>query len=567
MKGMFKRALAGVAAAALAATGLALGAGAANAANSDPADSPTGTTITVKNPVAGHTYAAYDFATFTFTGKVDDEATATVATTAYKDQIETAGASQDPTISEWYAANPQYDGNPAAYLTTLTGSSLRGFVDKMTNLADSLTDVAGSVTATETDVTNGYATITGLQPGHWYFVTDTVGTGDNVTVRGKIVVVATTMVSGGKQYTLIVNPTDLDSTQSGIEAMGVFNAKADSPTPIDKDVKKTACTDASMKTSIDNDGSVEVGQTVYYKVEITVPEAAAGYTDYTMTIKDTASAGIAVQNDFVLSVVDGSSLVKGEDYTIDPDSVQSNGSEETTVTITVKNANKLACKTITVTYSGVITKEITNTGSADNKVDVDGTGRTTHTVTSTGFQFTKYGVDKGQNVNTTVDELAKLNGVSFTILNGDSSAVALKFTKDDESGAYVLDANGSKTVTTDGNGVVTVKGLKAGDYTVVESTDGASAQGYSKDYLAEFTIHVDAKGNVTMPQGYTNAHGLAKVDNTQKNVNVYNVKDFTQLPVTGAAGTVLFTVLGLLIAGAGALAYMKSRNVKHALRG
>ena len=547
MKGMFKRALAGVAAAALAATGLALGAGAANAANGDPADSSTGTTITVKNPVAGHKYAAYDFATFTFAGMVGGEATATVLTTdkTLGSLIETAAGE---TIQDWYANNPQYKGNPAAYLTTLTGSSLRGFVDKMTNLADSLTSADGSVTA----VADGDAVITGLQPGHWYFVTDTVADADgNVTVRGKIAVVATTMVSGGKQYTLIVNTTDLDSTQSGIEAMGVFNAKADSPTPTDEDVKKTAYTDESMQTSIDDNGSVEVGQTVYYKVEITVPEAAAEYTDYTMTITDTASAGIKVNNEFTVTV-DNTVLENAtvEDFTSD-------GAQPTTVTITVKNANKLANKTITVTYSGVITKEITNTGSANNKVDVDGTGRTDHTVTSTGFQFTKYGVDKGQNVNTTVSELDKLADVSFTILKGDDT---LKFTKDDESGAYVLDpVRGTGTVTTDGNGVVTVKGLKAGDYTVVESDEGA--EGYSKAYLAKFTIRVAADGTVTMPDGYTNEHGLAKVDANGKNVNVYNVKDFTQLPVTGAAGTMLFTVLGLL------LVYMKSRNVKHALRG
>lgn len=555
MKGMFKRALAGVAAAALAATGLMLGAGAASAAEGDSETPAAGTTITVHKAVTGHTYAAYDFATFTFAGEVDGKATATVETTdpALGNLIETA-AGQD--IQTWYKDNPQYEGNPAAYLATLSGSALRKFVDGMTNLADSLTDADGFVTA----AADGDAVIKGLDSGHWYFVTDTVGTGDDVTVRGKVAVVATTMVDNDKEYSLAVVG---DSRQAGIEMMGEFNAKADSPTPTDKDVKKTAFTDEKMTSSLPSDGSVEVGQTVYYKVEVTVPEAAAEYTDYTMTIKDTASAGIAVQNDFALSVVGGSSLVKGEDYTIAPDPVQSDGTTDTTVTITVKNANKLANKTITVTYSGVITKEITNNGKANNKVDVDGTGHTDHKVTSTGFQFTKYGVDKGQNVNTSVSELDQLEGVSFTILKGDDT---LKFT--DESGAYVLDpVSDTGTVTTDGNGVVTVKGLKAGDYTVVESTDGASAQGYSKDYLAKFTIHVAADGTVTMPDGYTNEHGLAKVDANGKNVNVYNVKDFTQLPVTGAAGTALFTVLGLLIAGAGALVYMKSRNVKHALRG
>ncbi len=550
MKGMFKRALAGVAAAALAATGLMLGAGAASAAESDPETPAAGTTITVHKAVTGHTYAAYDFATFTFAGMVDDEATATVSTTdeTLGSLIETAAGE---TIKDWYANNPQYKDNPAAYLTTLTGSSLREFVNGMTNLAGSLMKANGSVTA----VADGDAVINGLQPGHWYFVTDTVGTGDNVTVRGKIAVVATTMVSGGKEYSLAVVG---DDRQTDIDMMGVFNAKADSPTPTDEDVKKTAYTDKSMQTSIDDNGSVEVGQTVYYKVEITVPEAAADYTDYTMTITDTATAGIMVNHDFSVTV-DNTALT---DATVG--NFTSDGSQPTTVTITVKNANKLAEKTITVTYSGVITEEITTAGRADNTVEVDGTGHTDHTVTSTGFQFTKYGVDKGQNVNTSVSKLDKLEGVSFTILKGGDT---LKFAKDVKTGAYVLDpTDGNESVTTGEGGVVTVKGLKAGNYTVVESEEGASAQGYSKSYLANFTISVNKEGVITM--GNTNEHGLAKVDaTTDKNVNVYNVKDFTQLPVTGAAGTALFTVLGLLIAGAGALVYMKSRNVKHALRG
>ena len=546
MKGMFKRALAGVAAAALAVTGLALGAGAANAV-----EAPT---ITVNNPVAGHTYAAYDFATFTYAGTVDGKATATVETTAYDSLIETAAGEE---IKSWYADNPQYDGNQAAYLTTLTGAKLRELVDKMTDLATSLNDPAGSVTATGTDVENGYATIAGLEAGHWYFVTDTVADADgNVTVRGKIAVVATKMADNDTEYSLAVVG---DDRQTDVEMMGEFNAKADSPTPTDSDVEKTAYTDQNMETNLPSNGSVEVGQTVYYKVTVKVPKAAAEYTDYTMTIKDTASAGIKVNNDFNVTASDAT-LVKDTDYTVG--GFTSDGSADTTVTITVRNANKLAGQTITVTYSGVITKEITATGTAKNTVDVDGTGHTDHTVTSTGFKFTKYGVGEGQNVNTSVSDLAELQNVSFTILKGDDT---LKFTKD-AAGAYVLDsAAGSETVTTGEGGVVMVKGLKAGDYTVVESAEGASAQGYSKNYLAKFTISVDEEGVITM--GGHNEHGLAKVDDTTKNVNVYNVKNFTQLPVTGAAGTMLFTVLGLLIAGAGALVYMKSRSVKHMLRG
>ena len=39
-----------------------------------------------------------------------------------------------------------------------------------------------------------------------------------------------------------------------------------------------------------------------------------------------------------------------------------------------------------------------------------------------------------------------------------------------------------------------------------------------------------------------------------------NVKSITQLPLTGAARTVLFTIVALLLAGAGAAVALKSRN-------
>ena len=49
-------------------------------------------------------------------------------------------------------------------------------------------------------------------------------------------------------------------------------------------------------------------------------------------------------------------------------------------------------------------------------------------------------------------------------------------------------------------------------------------------------------------------------------VTVTNVKSITQLPLTGAAGTALFTVIGLLLAGAAATVALKSRETKRALR-
>ena len=49
------------------------------------------------------------------------------------------------------------------------------------------------------------------------------------------------------------------------------------------------------------------------------------------------------------------------------------------------------------------------------------------------------------------------------------------------------------------------------------------------------------------------------------NIVVKNVKKITQLPLTGAAGTMLFTVVAVLLAGVAATVFAKSRFTKRAL--
>ena len=53
--------------------------------------------------------------------------------------------------------------------------------------------------------------------------------------------------------------------------------------------------------------------------------------------------------------------------------------------------------------------------------------------------------------------------------------------------------------------------------------------------------------------------GLAPKESSDK-YQVKNVKNVTQLPLTGAAGTTLFTVVALLVAGAGVTVALKSRQ-------
>ncbi|OZG65613.1 hypothetical protein BHAP_0561 [Bifidobacterium hapali] len=106
------------------------------------------------------------------------------------------------------------------------------------------------------------------------------------------------------------------------------------------------------------------------------------------------------------------------------------------------------------------------------------------------------------------------------------------------------------------DGKVSFGGLSAGTYTVTET---AVADGYLTNVKPTFTVTIADDGTVTFGSDTWNL-----VDNTTKTVK--NVKSITQLPLTGAAGTALFTVLGILLAGAAVTVYTKSRSTNRALR-
>ena len=67
-----------------------------------------------------------------------------------------------------------------------------------------------------------------------------------------------------------------------------------------------------------------------------------------------------------------------------------------------------------------------------------------------------------------------------------------------------------------------------------------------------------AKATVTI-EGDT--FGLATESNGD--ITVLNVKNASQLPLTGAAGTAMFTVVALLVAAAGVTLAVKSRQRVH----
>ncbi|NEG88679.1 SpaA isopeptide-forming pilin-related protein [Bifidobacterium aerophilum] len=167
-----------------------------------------------------------------------------------------------------------------------------------------------------------------------------------------------------------------------------------------------------------------------------------------------------------------------------------------------------------------------------------------------------------QKVDKTFTGLA---GSTFNVYEGTpedlSKATPIKFVG--QSGIYNLPYEGETgavaDLTSDGQGNFTLYGLKRGTvYTVVEKS---APTGYNNNFKGSFTVTVGTDGKLTFAA--TDVWKLAQ-DHEGKFV-VVNVKNISQLPLTGAAGTALFSVIAVLIAGAAATVFAKSRSTKRAL--
>lgn len=285
---------------------------------------------------------------------------------------------------------------------------------------------------------------------------------------------------------------------------------------------KNQTTAVTKKVNGEDVITASVGQKVTYTITSKVPQNTQYYSDYGYIYTDTPSAGQTVDFDSLKVTVGDKSLNKGTGYTV---AQNKNG----TFTVTISSIQKqTAGAAITVTYDATVT-------------ETEATGKKTVT-----------------NTVTLSDNGAKATASTF-ITNGQFS-----FTKTDAQGKALAGAefkiegqNGASTpstatATSDSNGTVTFKGLADGTYKVTETKVPAGFQ----NLKATFTVTI--KGGEATFAG-TDVWGLAP-KNSSADYKVKNVKNVTQLPLTGAAGTTLFTVVALLVAGAGVTVSLKSRQ-------
>ena len=350
---------------------------------------------------------------------------------------------------------------------------------------------------------------------------------------------------------------------------------------------------ASVSKTV-TDQTVAAGQDASYTITTKVPNYVGykvkGY-QFTVSDKFAHNAPLSYKTDTLKVTVDNKQLRAGTDYTVagfDATSktfiidlsgyIKAEGFGTGTPADDSKFTNAgLVGKTVTVEYKATVTGSTGNTGAAntptikypndpsnnESKQEVPGTP-----VKVFNFDYTLVKKDKTTG--------AALEGAKFAIKNADGKYLAYTPDKDGNGKWSTLDTKPESTAgdtlsgvfTTGKNGQVTFPALDEGKYTIEEI---AAPNGYvNVGVFFSFTIAANLSGtgaDQTAKPSYTiDADGVSSdrwglvSDGSTAEVVVENVKSITQLPLTGGAGTVLFTVVAVLLIGAGVTVGVKSRK-------
>lgn len=296
------------------------------------------------------------------------------------------------------------------------------------------------------------------------------------------------------------------------------------------------------KTKEVNKTSAAIGDTLTYTLTGTIANPAP--TEFKFT--DKPGKGLTIKAGTFKFYVNGAQIsaeTAASDFTVPTADVT--GGDNASFNVKVNDPSKYAGKTIKVTFQAVINDEADAEDGVVNKLDNYGTNVEAPTK-FTGFNFTKVDPDgKG------------IEGVTFQVK--DKDGVPLYFVKQGDGSykkAASADTQGATTnVTTGTNGQLSFTGLdKTKTYTVTETKRASDAY---LDIMPSFTVSFNEEnGSAVLAKTTSDPWGL--VNTTTKTVK--NIKSITQLPLTGAAGTMLFTVVALLVAGAGVTIAIKSRQ-------
>lgn len=335
---------------------------------------------------------------------------------------------------------------------------------------------------------------------------------------------------------------------------------------------KSVVTYDSSKTGVDAYAKEEspdyaIGDTIWYELDTMVPV----YTGYPTSgrifkISDMASNEEADKQSDILNLqtsnvkvfVDGEQL----DSSLYDVQITESGKAFTLDLQKYVNGQPKEGKTVKVFYAVTL-------GNNATSVKNNGTNGIKNEST---LEYTS-AVDSSSNVTSTVKDSAKIYTFRMLLKKQDyNTGKGLNA----EFNVTAPNSKVSKLVTDENWGSAGMTGVDSGTYKVEETK---APEGYQDLVLPSFSFTITPTwdgeaGKKTLTQvNYSEPSGdslkLVSKDTEDGALAwtyvVKNVKSITQLPLTGAAGTALFSVVALMVAAAGVTVYMRSRSTKRAL--
>ena len=296
------------------------------------------------------------------------------------------------------------------------------------------------------------------------------------------------------------------------------------------------------KTKEVNKTSAAIGDTLTYTLTGVVANPAPTAFKFT----DTPRKGLTIKaNSFQFFTEEANAERQAEpasNFSVTPTG-DFTGNGTASFDVEVENPSAYAGKKIVVTFEAVINDEADVENGVVNKLDNYGTSVQVPT-TFGKFEFTKVDPDgKG------------IENVTFQVKDDDTTLYFVKQGDGSYKKAASADTQGATTnVKTGADGKLSFTGLdKTKTYTVTETVRASDAY---LNIMPSFTVSFSKEDGSAVLTATSDPWGL--VDTSAKTVK--NIKSITQLPLTGAAGTMLFTVVALLVAGAGVTIAIKSRQ-------
>lgn len=444
---------------------------------------------------------------------------------------------------------------------------------------------------------SGVINVQDLSPATYRFVEVDLGENDGYILDGKATYeFEIRLVDGESHIFYDANGDGEKEDQNGDGSVGyTINALNEKPT-LEKTVKDG--------DNWDDETDASIGDTVTWKVTASVPSKVNELKEF--SLKDTMSQALTWVSEeeaqLTITTDPGVELTRDTDYTLTvPQNNTAGGSW--TISFTQVGKNKLAASNVTsidVTFNTVLNANASvgsagnlNTGELDYSNAIYPTEDPSNpnagkepgkdVITDQAIVYTfALGVEKVDGstktplANVTFD-LYSYEGeeanVTEDILESSGTPISVAQTEAGV-GHYVVDGAGNATLTTDAEGNIVVNGLKNGNYYLVETKTNDGYNLLKEPVKVEIDVtfatttstvtNTDEYGNSTSTTTVTTSTFEGGKDNTGTyEIEVQNNKGF-QLPTTGGTGTILASLIGILLMGGGAFVFFSSRKKKNA---